>query len=58
MKFLVGNKCDMDNVEVSAQQGSEYAKQIGSFFHEVSAKESIGMDDLFQEIAFQLHKRD
>ena len=26
MKFLVGNKCDMDNVEVSAEQGAEYAK--------------------------------
>ena len=52
MKFLVGNKCDMDNVEVSAEQGAEYAKQIGSFFHEVSAKENIGMSELFQEIAF------
>ena len=59
LKFLVGNKCDcVDQIEVSVQQGSEYAKQINSDFNEVSAKENTGISELFAEIASQLHERD
>ena len=52
LKFLVGNKSDMlDQIEVSAQQGSEYAKQINANFFEVSAKENTQISELFTEIA-------
>ena len=52
LKFLVGNKSDMlDQIEVSAQQGSEYAKQINANFFEVSAKENTQINELFTEVA-------
>ena len=47
-KFLVANKQDaVDEQEVSAQMGTEFAKQINANFHEVSAKENLGVFELF-----------
>ena len=55
----MGNKSDMtDQVEVQFHQGVEYGKKIGSSFTEVSAKENIGITELFTEIGQKLHKKD
>ena len=55
LTFLVGNKCDMSaENQVSTMQGQEYAKEIGAQHFEVSAKEDIGINSLFEEIAKQL----
>ena len=55
--FLVANKCDMSQQEeVSLKTGMEYAKKIkASNFIQTSAKENIGIDDLFYTIAERLY---
>ena len=58
LKFLIGNKCDLVNEKVvQVQQGSEFGKEIGASFSEVSAKENIGIQELFKEIAVKLHQK-
>ena len=47
-----------DQVEVQFHPGVEYGKKIGSSFTEVSAKENIGITELFTEIGQKLHKKD
>jgi GTPase SAR1 family protein len=48
LRFLVGNKCDLENKrQVSYEQGKELAKQYGIQFLETSAKDTINIEDLF-----------
>ena len=48
MKFLVGNKCDLENKRaVSNEQGREFAKQYNIQFFETSAKQSTNIETLF-----------
>ena len=50
--FLVGNKIDLANERaVSFREGKEKALSIGAEFHEVSAAEDIGIQELFNDIA-------
>ena len=52
LKYLVGNKVDLESQKnVNFEKGSEYAKQIGAHFFEVSAKDNIGLTDLFEDCA-------
>ena len=47
---LAGNKCDLFNQEeVTEEEAKKFAKSIGAIFHLTSCKESIGIDDLFEE---------
>ena len=47
---VAGNKCDLfQEEEVSEEEGKKFAKSIGAIFHLTSCKESIGIDDLFEE---------
>ena len=47
---LVGNKCDLFQEEkVTEEEAKKYAKSIGAVFHLTSCKESIGIDELFEE---------
>ena len=56
IKHLVGNKCDLNSEKVvSTSTGNEYAKQIGAEFSEISAKEDIGVEELFLDIAKALY---
>ena len=47
---VAGNKCDLfQEEEVSEEEGKKFAKSIGAIFHLTSCKESIGIDELFEE---------
>jgi small GTP-binding protein len=47
---VAGNKCDLFQEEkVSEQEGKKFAESIGAVFHLTSCKESIGIDELFEE---------
>ena len=49
-KFIVGNKIDCTNIEVTAKTGMAYASSIGAEFHEVSAKNDTNITQLFQDV--------
>ena len=47
----MGNKFDLFSIEeVTEDEGNKFANDIGAFFYLTSAKESIGINDLFKEI--------
>ena len=47
---VAGNKCDLFQEEqVSEDERKKFAKSIGAVFHLTSCKESIGIDELFEE---------
>ena len=47
---IAGNKCDLFQEEkVTEEEAKKYAKSIGAIFHLTSCKETIGIDDLFEE---------
>ena len=49
---VTGNKCDLDDRrQVSKDVASAYAKEIGAFFIETSAKDNLGVADLFSSVA-------
>ena len=48
---VVGNKFDLFSIEeVTEDEGNKFSQDIGAFFYLTSAKESIGINDLFKEI--------
>ena len=51
--FLAGNKCDVDNdmKRVSSKEAKEFAEQNNMFFFETSAKNGMGIKELFKAIA-------
>lgn len=56
--FLVANKIDLPNREVSADEGREKAESIGAKYYEVSAKTGQGIEELFNvipRIYFETH---
>ena len=54
---LVGNKCDLEGQrQVKLDEATEYAKTLGLQYYEVSAKQDIGIEKLFVEIAKLLPK--
>ena len=57
---LVGNKSDLqDKIEVSTQNGMEFKQEIGAdVFRETSAKDNVGINDLFREIGVKLYKKE
>jgi Ras-related protein Rab-1A len=49
LRFLVGNKCDLDSKrKVTYEQGKELARQYNIQFLETSAKDTVNIDELFQ----------
>ncbi|KNC51826.1 rab 5 [Thecamonas trahens ATCC 50062] len=56
---LAGNKCDLeDQRKVSTAEAMSLAANAGMLFGETSAAASIGITELFQEIAEQLASRE
>lgn len=53
---LVGNKIDLESRQVSREEAEQYAQSLGLRYFEVSAKNNIGIDDLFTEVAKALPK--
>ena len=49
---LAGNKCDLFQEEaVSEEEAKKFADSIGAIFKLTSCKESVGIDELFEECA-------
>lgn len=56
--MLVGNKCDrVTEREVSTQEGSALAKQLGCEFVEASAKNCINVESAFFNVVRQLRRQ-
>ena len=59
---LIGNKLDITLEDeskraISFKEGEDFAIENGLYFHEVSAKDNIGIKDIFQEIGESLYKQ-
>ena len=51
IKALVASKCDLkDDYNVEIEEVNSYAEKIGAIFKETSAKDSFGINELFEEI--------
>jgi Ras-related protein Rab-18 len=50
VKMVVGNKVDVENREVTKDEGREFAKQHGCLFVETSAKRNIAVQQAFEEL--------
>ncbi|XVF37248.1 hypothetical protein REPUB_Repub19eG0130200 [Reevesia pubescens] len=56
VKMLVGNKVDRDSERaVSKEKGIALAKELGSMFHEYSAKRRENVEQCFEELALKVH---
>ena len=48
---VVANKCDLSDKKVKEEDGKKFAESIGAQFFEISAKENIGISNMFEKIA-------
>lgn len=53
---IVGNKIDLDDHQVSRDEANDYARGLGLQYYEVSAKQNMGVDELFKDLAKKLPK--
>ena len=53
-KVLVGNKCEIPYRKVSVEEGKKLADKINCNFYEVSAKNDININELFNTIVEKL----
>ena len=55
---LVGNKCDLeDKRQVSYKEGKELAEKNDLLYFETSAKDGIGVDEMFLNSAMEISKK-
>ena len=47
----MGNKIDLDDHTVSRDEANDYARGLGLKYYEVSAKQNVGVDELFKDLA-------
>ena len=50
---VVANKCDLSDKKVKEEDGKKFAESIGAVFFEISAKENIGISNMFEKIAVE-----
>ena len=56
--FVVGNKNDLvEERKVESEQAELYAKEIGAFYYEVSAKTGFGIEELFNRVAEESYNK-
>ena len=56
---IAGNKCDLYNKEqVSEKEGKKFAEDIGAFFELTSAKNNIGINELYMKAAYKYLNND
>ena len=48
---VIANKCDLSDKKVKKKKKKKYAESIGAMFFEISAKENIGISNMFEKIA-------
>ena len=53
---IVGNKIDLENHAVSRDEAQDYCRGLGLTYYEVSAKQNMGVDELFKDLAKKLPK--
>ena len=56
MIVIVGNKIDLEDRKVSPDEAQDYARGQGLQYFEVSAKQNVGIDELFRDLAKKLPK--
>ena len=57
-KILIGNKCDLENKEIEKNLVDDLKKRIGiENFSNTSAKDNIGIDELFTELAEKMYEQ-
>ena len=54
--FVVANKCDLEDKKVKDEEGKAFAESIGADFFSISAKNNIGLSQLFERIGEVLKK--
>jgi len=54
--YVVGTKTDMDHI-VDTEEGKQYATEIGAVYAETSAKQGIGIQEIFELCSIQLVER-
>ncbi len=56
--FVVGNKNDLvEERKVESEQAELFAKKIGAFYYEVSAKTGSGIEELFNRVAEESYNK-
>eukprot|EP00356_Strombidium_inclinatum_P002917 CAMPEP_0170494088 /NCGR_PEP_ID=MMETSP0208-20121228/14442_1 /TAXON_ID=197538 /ORGANISM="Strombidium inclinatum, Strain S3" /LENGTH=87 /DNA_ID=CAMNT_0010770093 /DNA_START=336 /DNA_END=596 /DNA_ORIENTATION=+ len=53
---LVGNKADLEQREVTSEEGQRFAEENGLIFIETSAKTGLNVKEAFQEAASTIHE--
>ena len=56
--IILGNKCDVEDREVTLEEGENFAKKINSKVYEVSAKTGYNVAEAFDEIARMMYEKD
>jgi small GTP-binding protein len=54
--YVIGTKTDMDHM-VDTEEGKQYATEIGAVYAETSAKQGIGIQEIFELCSIQLVER-
>ena len=52
--ILVGNKCDLDERQVSTEEGQSLAKEFGILFYESSAYKDININETFESLVGEI----
>lgn len=59
VKMIVGNKVDKESSRaVSYKEGAEMARKLQTLFIECSAKTSVGVRDVFEELVTKVMDRE
>eukprot|EP01127_Copromyxa_protea_P006443 TRINITY_DN1630_c0_g1_i2.p2 TRINITY_DN1630_c0_g1~~TRINITY_DN1630_c0_g1_i2.p2 ORF type:complete len:146 (+),score=33.49 TRINITY_DN1630_c0_g1_i2:566-1003(+) len=55
---IVGNKIDLRNRVVDAERAKEYAAQVGAIHYETSAKNNVGVSEMFSDLTRRIVEND